>query len=152
MSDKENNYPLPTYRSDISDVTACNKIAQAPTVGGGKPTVYAPAPPTVPPSGGAVADYYNRRPLAPAYPLHPANRANIAPIRGDPSADCGAPSKAPGIGYGRPHKPTFAPPVARDSENMAPAPPPPPVVPTVQYERHQPRAPQRLQYQHNRVW
>lgn len=139
---KENNYPVPTCRSDVSEKST-------------KQASFAPAPPTVP--QGAVADYYSRRPLAPAYPLHPANRANAAPHRNintDAVADSSAPYKVPGMGYNKPaYRPSLNP-VAPEAENLVPA---PPSVPSVQYERHQqiqhaPRAPQRLQYQHNRVW
>ena len=142
ISGKENNYPVPTARSDVSDKST-------------KQASFAPAPPTVP--QGAVADYYSRRPLAPAYPLHPANRANAAPHRNintDVASDSSAPYKVPGMGYNKaPYRPSLNP-VAAEAENLVPA---PPSVPSVQYERHQqiqhaPRAPQRLQYQHNRVW
>lgn len=147
-SGKENQHPIPTFRSDCSD--ASGKPSK------GKPR---PTPPSVP--SAAVADYYARRPLAPAYPLHPSNRANAAPHRAAgtvETADSGAPYKVPGLGYNRPvaFKPSLNP-VLGGAEN-APAPSPvPPSIPAVSYERHQqyshaPRAPQRLQYHHNRVW
>lgn len=146
IAGKENNYPVPTARSDVSD-----KLEKPVS---SKQASFAPAPPTVPPTGmGAVADYYSRRPLAPAYPAHPANRNNAAPHRNSvaPEVDASAPYKVPGMGYNKPYRPTLDP---VDAENMVPA---PPAVPAVQYTRHeqvshQPRAPQRLQYQHNRVW
>lgn len=146
---KENNYPLPTYRSDGGD-SACSK-----------PTARAPVPPPPVPGAAlaAVADYYNRRPLAPAYP---SNRSNLAPHRNvantENCEDPSAPYKVPGMGYNKPvsFKPTLDP-VCTDAENMAPIPPAPPSVPSVNYERHQQyqhqqRAPPRLQYHHNRVW
>lgn len=157
VSNKENLHPIPTFRSDCSDAKPPKHVA------------FVPAPPpatggSVAPTG-AVADYYARRPLAPAYPLHPSNRANIAPHRaGAPAGttettDSGAPYKVPGLGYNRPvsFKPSLDA-IKGDQENMAPVPPPaPPAIPSVAYEKHQhyqhqARAPPRLQYHHNRVW
>jgi hypothetical protein len=153
-SNKENNYPIPTYRSDCSDVS---------TKGPTKHVGFVPAPPPPPASSGvptgAVADHYNRRPLAPAYPMHPNNRANVAPHRAGgvvETQDSSAPYKVPGLGYNRPvsFKPSLNPVGTEDSENVPHA----PAIPAVSYEKHQqyqhqPRAPpQRLQYQHNRVW
>ena len=159
------NHPLPSYRSN----DGCESGRSAVSKNQG----YAPAPP--PPSCGpggtelgAVADYYNRRPLAPAYPLHPSNRSNIAPHRNSGGAENGDPAYKPKhVSY----QPTLDPIAAGGGggaqENNAPyAPVPPPGPPAVAYDRnsmyaHQPpavaaqqRPPNRLQYHHNhnRVW
>lgn len=156
-SNKENLYPIPTHRSDG---------------GSGKPAKhvgFVPAPPPPAASGvppAVVAEHYARRPLAPAYPSHPSNRANVAPHRpgaAPETTDSSAPYKVPG--YHRPvaYKPSLdAVAQGGDRENQhAPAPPvsarSEASIPSVAYERHQgyqhhARAPPRLQYHHNRVW
>jgi hypothetical protein len=162
LSNKENLHPIPTHRSDCSDRD--HKLA--------KHVGFVPAPPA-PATGvptAAVADFYARRPLAPAQPLQPSNRANLAPHRpGAPNGGntavtpaTGAPYKVPGLAYHRPaaFKPSLDA-VTHDRENHAPAPPlshrSEYSVPSVAYDKHhshqhQARAPPRLQYQHNRVW
>lgn len=148
---KENHCPVPTHRSDSSDP---GKKHSKKHVG------FVPAPPSssAAPSA-AVADYYSRRPLAPAYPLHPSNRANVAPHRAAGTAESqDAPYKVPGMGYNRPvsFKPSMRP--SGEGAENAPMPPAPPAIPAVSYDKHQqyahqPRAPPaRLQYHHNRVW